>query len=236
MEAIQRRGLLLVLFFLISGGFGLAFPYIIDAQTTQGPRFLLTWEAINSHIPSSYQGKALPSYGSQVLAEVSLISNGKIDNISGQTIYWYLNDTLVGGGVGAQRVVFVPFGTPPNSLTLRVELPNYNGMDLVHEIQLPFVDPVAVINAPYPGGGFSSNPVMVNAIPYFFALPSSYLSYSWSVNGVPGSSAENPESALVTLPQNTPSGANITIALTITNQTGSVGAEAQSTLTYNSQP
>ena len=216
--------------------FFLVFPARkIHAQTASGPQFLVTWKAINSHIPSFYAGKALPSYGSQVLAEVALVSDGKMDDLSQQTIYWYLNGTLIGGGTGATKVTFVPFGTPPNSLTLKVELPNYNSMDLVHEIQLPFVNPIAVIEAPYPGGSFSSNPVTVVALPYFFALAPSNLLYTWAVNGTTGSNTENPESAQITLPQGTPSGTGITISLAVTNQSGSVIADAQSTLTYNSQ-
>ncbi len=213
----------------------LASPGKTNAQIVSSPQFMLTWRALNSNIPSFYAGKALPSYGSQVLAEITLISGGRVDDLSQQTIYWYLNDTLIGGGIGVTKVTFVPFGTPPNSLTLKVELPNYNGMDLVHEIQLPFVDPVAVIEAPYPGGNFSSNPVVVTALPYFFPLAPSNLSYTWAVDGTTGSNAENPESAQITLPQGTPSGTGITVSLAVANQSGSVVANAQSTQTYNSQ-
>lgn len=223
---------------IIAGSLALTFiasPDRTHAQTSSGPQFLVTWKAINSNVPSFYMGKALPSYGSQILAEVTLVSGGKIDDINQQTIYWYLNDTLIGGGIGVTKVTFVPFGTPPNSLTLKVELPSYNGMDLVHEIQLPFVDPVAVIAAPYPGGNFSSNPVAVTALPYFFPLAPSDLSYTWAVNGKTGSNAESPESAEITLPQGTPSGTGITVSLAVANQSGSVIADAQSTLTYNSQ-
>lgn len=207
-----------------------------NAQTmAASPQFLVTWKSINSSIPSSYVGKALPSYNSQVTAEVSLISDGKVDDLSQQTMYWYLDGTLIGGGIGAQKVTFIPFGTPPNTFTLKVELPDYDGLDLVHDIQLPFVDPIAVIEAPYPGGNFSSNPVDVTALSYFFSASPSNLSYTWAVNGQTGGNAENPESAEVTLPQGTPSGTGITISLTVANPAGSITANAQSTLTYNSQ-
>lgn len=216
----------------LSLGFFLFFPH---AKADSQPQFWLTWHASGSNIPPSYIGKALPSYGAQVTAEIALISNGKVDNLSRQTVYWYLDGTLIGGGVGAQKVTFVPFGTPPNTLTLKAELPSYNGMDLVHTIQLPFVDPVAVIEAPYPNGGFSSNPVTLTALPYFFSSSASNLSYAWAVNGKTGASAENPETAQVTLPQGTPSGTGITISLTVQNPSVAETADAQSTLTYNSQ-
>lgn len=222
-------------FIVFSFVISIAAPKSVNAQTSPSPEFFVTWKAINSHIPPFYIGKALPSYGSQVMAEVALISNGNVADLSQQTIYWYLNGTLIGGGTGATKVTFIPFGTPPNSLTLKVELPSYNGMDLVHDIQLPFTDPVAVIDAPYPGGNFSSNPVAVSALSYFFPLAPSNLLYTWAVNGTNGSNTENPESADITLPQGTPSGTGITISLIVANQTGSAAAEAQSTLTYNNQ-
>jgi hypothetical protein len=223
---------------LLAGGawFGIGSMNSAHAQTAAtGPQFILTWQALNSEVPSSYIGKALPSYGSKITADVSILENGKLENLSGQTIYWYLNDTLIGGGAGVTGITFTPFGTPPSSLTLKVELPSDPEGYLVHSIQIPLVPPQAVILAPYPGGDFSSNPVEVTAIPYFFNASSSGLTYAWAVNGQTGGSAENPESAAVTLPGNTPSGTGITVALAITNPANHVSANAQSTLTYESQ-
>lgn len=224
---------LCMLFFMVACGAVMARP--AHAQTIAGPQFMITWSTDQSEIPSFYTGKSLPSYGNYVTAEVTLLVNGRPVDLSGQTIYWYLNDVLIGGGTGVQKLTFLPFGTPPGSMTLKVDLPGYGGQDLSHETFLPFVTPVAVIMAPYPGGSFSTNPVAVSALPYFFDASSSALSYSWAVNGQTGTNAENPQSAEITLPQNAPSGSSLTITLGVTNPQNHESANTQSTLTYSSQ-
>lgn len=207
------------------------------AQTASSPQFLLTWSAAGSYIPSSYQGKALPTYGSKVTAEFELISaQGQVLDLSQQTIYWYLDDNLIGGGVGVQKVTFLPVGEAPSGQDLRVTIPDYNGNYLVHEVQIPMVTPVAVILAPYPNGQFSENPLTVSAIPYFFNIPTaSGLSYTWSVSGQTSSGAENPESAVITLPAGTPSGTSLDLSLSIENSNDSTMGTASKNLTYESQ-
>lgn len=197
----------------------------------------MTWETSGSYIPSFYQGKALPTYGSNITASLELVSpQGKLINISGQTIYWYLNDNLVGGGTGVQQVTFSPVGQAPNLLNLRVELPSYNGAYLVHAITIPMVLPEAVIYAPYPGGQFSQNPVTVTALPYFFNVTSpNDLSFSWSVNGQTGSNTENPEEADITLPSGTQSGTALAVSLGVKNPNDSTVGTASVNLTYESQ-
>ena len=91
-----RRSLILVLaaVALLAGG-----ASFVHAQSANnGPQFLITWRATNSEVPSFYTGKIMPSYDSQIIAELALVSNGKVQDLSDQTIYWYLNDTLVGSG------------------------------------------------------------------------------------------------------------------------------------------
>lgn len=233
----------LVLIFAVAGAafYSLSTPTPAHAQTAasgaSSPTFLITWKTTGSYIPSFYIGKALPTYGSQITASLELVSpQGKILDLSGQTIYWYVNDTLVGGGPGVQSVTFPPVGDAPNTMNLRVTLPNYNGAYLIHAIAVPMVLPQAAIYAPYPNGQFTQNPVAVQAIPYFFNIADpSGLSYSWSVNGQTGSNAENPEMAEITLPQGTQSGTSIATSLTIENPNDSTVATANTNLTYESQ-
>lgn len=215
---------------------GLLFISVTKADTAM-PQFLITWKASGSYIPANYQGKALPTYGSQITASLEIISNGKIASLQGQTIYWYLNDTLLGGGTGAQTITFPPFGQAPNTMTLKVELPSYNGNFLIHTISIPMVQPQAVIYAPYPNGQFPTNPVTVTAIPYFFNTASpDNLSYSWSVNGQSGSNTENPEEADITLPAGTAAGTTFAVSVTVQNGNDSTAATASENLTYEPAP
>jgi hypothetical protein len=211
-------------------------PNITNAQTASSPQFLITWKTAGSYIPSFYEGKALPTYGSQITASVELISQGKILDLSNQTVYWYLNDTLIGGGVGVQTVTFPPLGEPPSSLQLKVELPYYSAGYLINTINIPMVKPQAVISAPYPDGQFSQNTVTLTALPYFFnTSAASNLSYTWSVNGQQGSNTENPEEAQITLPKGTSSGEALSVSLSIKNPSDSTIGTASQNLTYESQ-
>ncbi|HVN26548.1 MAG TPA: hypothetical protein VMT99_02745 [Candidatus Paceibacterota bacterium] len=204
------------------------------ADAATGPQFLITWKANGSYVPPNYPGKALPTYGSRITASIELLrANGTLANLSGQTIYWYLNGTLLGGGVGAQTISFPPFGQAPGSMTLEVDLPNYNGSFLIHSITIPMAGPKAVIEAPYPNGQFSANPFVLAAIPYFFNTSSSdNLSYFWNINGQTGGNAENPMTAQVTLPKGTAAGTAISASVQVSNGGDSTQASASENLTY----
>ncbi|HUC02231.1 MAG TPA: hypothetical protein VMA75_05060 [Candidatus Paceibacterota bacterium] len=212
-------------------------PHAAHAQTASSPQFLVTWQASGDHVPAFYQGKLLPSYESKVTASLELVSpSGKLINLQSQPIYWYVDQVAVGGGVGVQQVTFTPFGTPPSSLDLTVSLPQYSSGYLSDDLEIPFVDPVAIIDAPYPNQEFSTNPLTVTALPFFFAATStSDLSFTWAVNGQTGGNAENPQVANISLPQGTAGGTSIDVSLSIENPVGSTVATADRSLTYQNE-
>ncbi|HXC61360.1 MAG TPA: hypothetical protein VNV63_01680 [Nitrospiria bacterium] len=227
----SRKNLAMGLGILTALFFALVAPTARAASAM--PQFLITWKATGSYVPTNYQGKALPTYGSQITASLEIISNGQVANLQGQTIYWYLNDTLLGGGTGAQTITFPPFGQAPNTMTLKVELPSYNGNFLIHTIAVPMVQPQAIIYAPYPNGQFSTNPVAVTAVPYFFNTASpDDLSYAWSVNNQSGANTENPEEADITLPAGTAAGTTFEVSVNVQNGNDSTVATISKTLTY----
>ena len=214
--------------------FLLVFSKPARAQQTQ-PQFLLSWRATNSYVPSFYRGKILPGSRSQITASFELISSGGIVNVKSQPIYWYLDDTLIGGGAGVQQITFSPFGTAPEMETLRVELPNYSSGYLLHQITIPVINPEMVIDAPYPGGQFSETNATATALAYFFNTPTTNLAFVWSVNGQSGSSAENPDIAQINLPAETPSGSTIAISLQTRNPQNGQSASASENLIYQKQ-
>jgi hypothetical protein len=203
---------------------------------SSGPQFLITWQASNSYAPPGYTGKILPNSESRITASVEILSNGKLVNISGQTVYWYLDDNFLGGGIGAQRVTFRPYGTAPTTMTLKVELPDYPGQTMIHEINIPLAAPQAIIDAAYPAGQFATSPVNAQALPFFFNVTSSNeLSFAWTVNGQTVTSAENPQTLQISLPQSTPAGFAVGINLGVTNPSDSSQATASTNLTYQKQ-
>lgn len=217
--------------------FVFAFPIASAyAQTASSPRMFVTWKATGDYAPIFYQGKILPSYGSKITASLEVIANGKPVDLSSQEIYWYQDEVSLGGGTGVQQMTFTPFGTPPSTLDLTVTLPQYPGGSLSQDVEIPFVDPVAVIYAPFPNDEFSTNPVTLTALPFFFDTSStSDLSFTWAVNGQTGSNAEDPQVANISLPQGTPGGTSIDVSLSIENPVGSTAATEDESLTYQNQ-
>ena len=228
---MQRKFLFAPIAIIFLGFFATAI--VAHAQTASSPQFLVTWSVSNSYAPASYAGKTLPNQTSPITASLELIADGRTVNVGGQTIYWYLNDNLLGGGVGVQRITFNPIGEAPNNPTLRVELPDYPSGSLTHEITIPMVQPIAVIDAPYPQGQFSANPVTLQALPYFFATASTTpLSFAWSVNGQVVSDAQNPQELQISLPQSTPAGFSLGVTLTIQNSNDGATTVGDTNLTY----
>ncbi len=205
---------------------------VSNAQTAT-PQLLITWKALGSYIPPSYTGKALPTIGSRISAALQAFGvNGPVD-LSSQTIYWYLNDDLIGGGPGVDQITFPPLGEPPDTLTLRAEIPSYPGGFLSHEVEVPLVNPQVVILSPFANGRTSENPVFLSALTYFFTVSDPFaLSYVWQVNGESGSGSENPEVLKINFPANTPSGTNFDISVLVRNRADSTVAEAETSLQY----
>lgn len=214
----------------------ISFSSRTHAQSAE-PQMVVTWKAYGSYIPARYTDKALPNQESQMTASLELLVNGRPVDLSYQTIYWYLNDTLISSGVGNQSVIFSPFGTAPSFLTLEAELPSYDGTTLVHDVQIPLVQPKAVIEAPHPSGQSSANPITLQGVPYFFYVSDpGELSYSWSVNDQTPAVAENPQMLQISLDSSTPSGSSLNIGLTITNSSDQTSAEDSTAIIYMKQP
>jgi len=215
--------------------FSFVFFGFTKAQSLQQPQFLFSWRASNSYVPSFYNGKDLPGSQSQITASFELISGGKVVNIANQSIYWYLDDVLIGGGAGVQQITFSPFGTAPASEDLRVELPSYPGDYLIHEVNIPVMNPLVVINSPYPNNQFSGTNATATALSYFFNTQAANLSFVWSVNGQSGSNAENPDILQINMPAKTPSGSTIAISLQVQNSQNNQSADTSEDLTYQNQ-
>ena len=143
----------------------------------------ITWRA-QTYAPPTYIGKLLPTAGARVTASVFVIQNGKILDLAGKTIYWYLNDEFVEGGENQQTVEFrVPKDQNGAIADLMVRLPDTAG-GLVNSIDIPIVAPQVAIDAPFPRGAVTGPSFRVKARAYFFNTPSpAFLAYSWVVNG-----------------------------------------------------
>jgi hypothetical protein len=217
----------------------MVFAVSVHAQTLPGQatsELLITWQVARSYVPPSYLGKALPNLSSPITASVEAFTGAARGNLSNVTVYWYLNDVLLGGGPGVRTMTFNVMGGG-GSQTLRVEATDYPGGLLTSSVTIPPVNPTVVIEAPYSGGFFSANPLLVAAVPYFFAVTSpSQLGFTWTVNGETAGNVENPDRLQVTLAPGTQSGSTISISVAAANAGDGTSATDQKMLTYQALP
>lgn len=179
---------IIILLFLL---FSLFLLKISFAQQTKND-LIISWQA-SSFVPYYFEGKILPTVGSNVFAAIDLIQNNKIVDLSKTKIYWYVNNELFSNSIGIQKI---KFSAPPpanSNINLRVELPD---LGISKTIEIPVVKPKLVLDAPFPKKEIKTNYFELVAYPYFFNLTNNdldYLSVSWLINGVVGKpSAENP--------------------------------------------
>lgn len=185
-----------------------------SAQQSQ-PQFLFSWRA-DTYAPPGFNGKVLPSPGSLITVSFEVVQGGKLANLSKQTIYWYVNDSLVSNVPGKQTITFSAPNFAPDVLNVRVQLPEYAGGLLSPLIKIPLVPPEAVIESAYPGGNFMGFSATVKGLPYFFNVQSPLeLSFTWNVNGETPAGAEDPTNLSVGLNPDAPIGATLSIGLTV---------------------
>lgn len=228
----------LVLFLMLTAPLVLALmgpaPLVASAQTATPPDLVITWRATDSSVPSTYLDKALPGVGSPITASAEVVLNGALVNLSSQTIYWYLDGNLIGGGTGEQTISFTAPGFVEIA-SLRAEVPNYSSGALINTAHIQMVNPEAVIIVPYPNGEYTGSSIAAQAAPYFFSTSQlDELYYQWVVNGQAVTTQENPQDLTIDLANGTSTSAGVPISIGLTvQQTNSPSINAQSSITLN---
>lgn len=180
-----RRPLALSCVLILMAGF----LWIHDSRAASAPYFLVTWKA-QSYVPSGFEGKVLPTAGSPIVVSFDLVQDGVLVNISRETVYWYLGDTLIQSGVGIQSVFLrAPQIIGQNDISIRIQLPNYkggNGSAAIKTLHIPSVLPeIHLIRKDKSASEFfQGNNFTLEAIPYFFNVKNlSELTFAWKANG-----------------------------------------------------
>ena len=163
-----------------------------------------------------------------------MINKGGLSDISGQTIYWYLNNRLIEGGRGIQNIKFIAPDLAPDLISLRAQIPNYPGGFLIKEIEIPVVRPEVVIESPYPDNKFRDPSIGLKALPYFFNIKDpSVLNYLWRVNGKAAEGALVPSELAAKINPDARAGSTININVTIENSANEEAAAKSISLIYN---
>ncbi|MBI5220475.1 MAG: hypothetical protein HY978_01400 [Candidatus Liptonbacteria bacterium] len=179
------------------------------------------WRA-DTYAPSGYAGKVLPVAGSFMEATVFVTeTTGQLVDLSKLPIYWYLNDRLLEGGNGKQKIVFLVPEDASRNLKLRARVGGLKNGDAIQTLRLPVAAPDIVIDAPYPSNRFGTTAAEVWARPFFFKIARlGDLGLTWRVNGELVQNAEHPESLRMEIDPNTPDGTAVDISLAAQNPRG----------------
>jgi len=199
----------------------LASAFALNARAQTAPTSLsgvvISW-ATDTYVPTGFQGKRLPTSGSDIAAWVIIFVAGKPVSAANYTVQWYANEELLQSGRGLAAISFKAPWTADQIVRLQARVQSPDGDLSVARIQVPVVT------------GPSAN---VAALPYFFNVSdASSLTFQWSANGVTAQNSESPDSAVITLGDNAPSGTSIRVQVTATNSGGSTAATAYVNLTY----
>lgn len=200
----------------VSASILLAAMFVFAAPATaqqSTPWLMITWQA-KSYVPAWFQGKVFPTAHSQITASVELIDGGNLVDLSKQKIYWYVNDQLISNSLGVQTIDFNAPALADNTIDLRAEVPSYKS-PVLKTIEIPVVQPEAVIEYPMPSNEFHSTPLSLRGWPFFFNVhKASQLAFSWTANGESSQNLENPETLVLNLNSDAPSGSSVNVSLT----------------------
>ena len=195
---------------------------VLGAPTTNAqvsaPVMWLTWRAA-TYIPAEYNGRALPTPGSNVVVAIDVIHNGKPMDLSQETIYWYISGSYIAGGRGlARTAITIPDIISQNQISIRVSLPETLG-GLARTITIPVALPQTVITVLPPDPAANRDLSFdVQARPYFFTVNDpSQLNFNWTVNNQAPSSFNDPMHLHINIPQGTATGSKLNVRLKVEN-------------------
>ncbi len=184
---------------------------IVGAQSSDGDVYI-TWRA-RTYVPALYAGRALPIANSLVTADVALIQNGRVVDLSGENIFWYLDDNLLGGGTGLQEISFNMPEVAGAIVDLRAEI----GGSLLKTITLQAASPQVMIAPVLPGDILTSSQITLRAVPYFFNTGRDKLGYNWLINNQPPETSEAPQELVLTIRPGTAAGFRIDLQAAVSN-------------------
>ena len=159
---------------------------LLATPALAAPQFLVSWRA-NSYVPSWYEGKVLPSRGTPITISFEIVDGGRIANLGGTAVRWYINDKLVRNetsGLGIQSISFAIPDYGGQETEVRIAIPNYRGSELNQIVRIPVKNPEVVINGKFMKVPITTGDNAFQAIPFFFNVKALVdLGFDWTANG-----------------------------------------------------
>lgn len=157
---------------------------VVNAQTQNQSQIIITWQA-NNFYPSDFSGKTAATPHSSVTAAAELLSNQKLQDVSGADIAWYLDGNFLQEGTGLKETSFVITKASGDSYLLRAVIQPKNGQPFEKSITVPVTNPKIIIESSYPNQTVAANSQPhFQAVPYFMNINSVQdLNFTWQING-----------------------------------------------------
>ncbi len=216
-----RAEKLKVFVFLFSVFYFLFFVFSADAQSSP-IQFLTSWKA-DSYAPSWYGGKILPSLGSNIRVNFELMDNGKIVDLSGVVVRWYVDDDLMSNedeGLGIKSLKIMAPQATGDDIKVRIAVVCYKDIAELNKIvNIPVSEPEAVIDFPYYNLAINRSGNIFRALPFFFNVKDlSKFSVNWLANDRNAQeSGKNPWQLDLSIDSQTPSEFEINLEAIIQN-------------------
>ncbi len=158
------------------------------------PEIIFSWQA-QTITPSWYEGKAFPSYDSDIDISFEVVEQngalkGSLIDISNKEVRWYINDDFVKKENGLQSVRVRNKDYPDKTLSVRVSIVDYYDSELGrsyninHHESIPIVAPRVVVDYhKFVPDVLPSEKLFLSVYPFFFNIDPNALRVSWKVNG-----------------------------------------------------
>lgn len=170
--------LVFVAFTIIGPAFALA-----QSELKTSPEIIITWQAPQSYSPGFFRGKTLAAKESKILADLLVIENAKIVDLSNVEVRWFLNGRLINSGLGLDEIEFFldPLSLRHNDLS--VTLRQYKGEDFSKSINIPQSPPTLVFEELSLNNIQNKAAIELVIHPFFFNIQSiDELSFTWNIN------------------------------------------------------
>lgn len=198
---------------LIAAIIVLVWLFATSAAAQSELTFLTSWKAYN-FIPPGFNGKAMPlSRGTTIDVAFEVLENGKIVDISRNTVKFFVNGRKRQEGNGLRRFRFITLDGK-SAQEIKIVVLNARGdVRFENRFTIPTVSPEVAIYPPRTQNIIEKGLNSFQAIPYFFNIARiNDLNFIWTVNGVsPSEATAAPDRLELTVPQDYPSGASITL-------------------------
>jgi len=150
------------------------------ALVAAGEDFLITWKS-NGFVPSAYQGKILPAKKSRVALAFEIIKAGQSINLKNSEVRWFVNNKLIGRGVGLKKITLTVSDT--NDLAVRISVKGPGKDEWEKLVVIPVARPELIIDGPTIVEG-GAKIVTFYGRPFFFNIKSlKDLTFKWRVGG-----------------------------------------------------